>query len=107
MQVDKEKIMSELGITDDFCNELIQDFIDQVEASIGKLDKALETDNFDEIMQIGHFIKGAAGNLRLEEIQNITKDIEDSARTNKDKKIIEESTTRLKTVFKELKEIPK
>ena len=47
MQMDKQKILKELGgISEDFYNELIHDFIAQAETSIDKLDKAKESDGF-------------------------------------------------------------
>ena len=105
MQIDKQKILNELGgIAEDFYNELVYDFISQVEVEIAKLDKAKEVDNFDEIAQIGHFIKGSAGNLRIEEIQNIAKEIElFGQEKKKDKKIIEKSMVKLKIALGELK----
>lgn len=105
MRIDKQKALSELGITEDFYNELIQDFIAQAVPAVKNLDGALERENFDELAGIAHFIKGSAGNLRIEEIYLIAKDLEFCCKERKDKQVIEQGARGLKSAMEEFKKM--
>lgn len=102
MQLNKQKALQELGIPEEFYDELMGDFITQTEGVLNKLDMLKETDNFEEIAKLAHFIKGSAGNLRIDELYSIAKEIEFTA---KEKKNIISSVEKLKSSFQGLKKI--
>ncbi|MDD4202701.1 MAG: Hpt domain-containing protein [Candidatus Omnitrophica bacterium] len=102
MKVTKEKALRSLGITEQMYNELIDDFIGQFVLDLNDLDVAIEKEDFEHIRQIGHSIKGSAGNLRLEEIAKAAKEIECS---EKNEVLIKEKIIVLKKYFEELKEL--
>ena len=101
----KKKAIEELGIGEGVFDELLRCFIPEAEAEIEKLDDALKADNFEEIAQIGHGLKGMAGNLRISRMQDAAKAIEMSAKeNNKDMRAIKEKAAELKQGLAELKQ---
>lgn len=102
MQLDKQRAMQELGIPEDMYNELLQVFTEQTEGALENLREGLSNQNHEEIAKAAHFIKGSAGNLRIDEIHLISKDIEAAGKANMDIKIIEESVEQLIKLFAEL-----
>lgn len=56
----------DLGIPEDVIREFILEFVQQVEDETVKLIKAYEAGNLDTMQKIGHLLKGAASNLRIE-----------------------------------------
>lgn len=105
MQIDKQKALDELGITEDFYNELISDFIVQAARAVKNLDGAREKGDFGELAGIAHLIKGSAGNLRIEEIYLICKELELCCKEGKDKEVIEQGVCRLKAAIEEFKNL--
>ncbi len=105
IRIDKKKALSELGIPEEMYDELLGDFITQTEVSVKQLEELVPTDNFEEIRKAAHFIKGSAGNLRIEEIHILAKEIEFASKENRDKKAIEVDVARLRILFEELKKI--
>jgi len=81
MRLDKEQISKKLGIDEPMYSSLIQEFYEQLKQKMEELDKAIACGKQDEIFTVSHYIKGAAGNLRLMEIHDIAKEIEDNAKT--------------------------
>lgn len=102
MRLDKQRTMQELGIPEDMYNELLQVFIEQTEGALKNLYEGLRKQNYEEIAKAAHFIKGSAGNLRLDEIYQLSKGIEAAAKDNTDIKIIEVNIRQLKIRFEEL-----
>ncbi len=104
MELDKKSIAGVLGIDEDMLNELLQDFIAQTEGSLKKLDGAIDADNFDEIGKVAHFIKGASGNLRINQMYETARSMEIHATKEcKDKRAIMENAKALKVDLEELR----
>ena len=68
---------------------LLDDFMEQWSGFKIKINEALINLNHEEIRSIAHSIKGAAGSLQLNEIYLICKDLEQIAKEQNDKNIIE------------------
>jgi HPt (histidine-containing phosphotransfer) domain-containing protein len=103
MQIDRERALRELEIPAEMLDELLGIFIEQTGPALQKLTEAINANNYEEIRQHAHFIKGSAGNLRMEGIQGIAKDIEFGAKENQDIAIIKNNTEKLRLAFEEVK----
>ena len=86
MQLDKKKACDELGVDEETFTELLKSFFSDADDEIVKLEKAIEVDNFEEIVRIGHTIKGLAGNYRVTPIQNLAETIEHLAKEGENNK---------------------
>ena len=100
-----EKTLQELGITEEFYKELLGDFLVQAETCLNVLEKLRGTDQFQEIASQAHAIKGAAANLRIEEIAKLGRELEIAAKETRDPKKIEEQLPLLKEAFAELRKL--
>jgi HPt (histidine-containing phosphotransfer) domain-containing protein len=103
MELDKKKIAAELMIDEDVLNELLHDFLSQAEDAIAKLSGACGAGNFDEIKDLAHFIKGAAGNLRITPMHEAAKEIEAYAKEKNNLNVISEKIVFLGKLQGELK----
>lgn len=103
MQIDKTKALQELEIPEAMFNELLHIFVEQTEMTLKVIGEAVNNKNYEEIRQNAHFIKGSAGNLRINGIQDIAKEIEFNARENRDIAVIKISIEKLKMAFEEVK----
>lgn len=101
--MDKQKAMQELGIPEELLNELVQEFLKQAEVIIDELKEVLANKDFEEIRKKAHFIKGSAGNLRMDEIYRIAKDMEFNAAENKDIEKLQSDFENFRQAFVELK----
>ena len=70
-------ISSTLGLSREVALKLLQAFNKSFKNSIVEIEEAFKTDNEHDILNIAHKLKGAAASLRLMEITNIVKKIED------------------------------
>ncbi len=100
---DKQKAMKELGIPEELYLELVDGFIKQSATAIQDLEKFFQDRNFDGVAKAAHFIKGAAGNLRIEEIHATTKELEAAAKGDQNISTIEKQIGILKSAMEELK----
>jgi PAS domain S-box-containing protein len=100
---DKQKAIKELGIPEGLYRELVLGFIEQSAVAIQDLEKAFQSRNFEEVAKAAHFIKGAAGNLRIEEIHVTAKELEAVAKGGQDAGMIEQQMRSLKNAIEEMK----
>ncbi|MFH1207963.1 MAG: Hpt domain-containing protein [Candidatus Omnitrophota bacterium] len=77
----------------------------QFTSAIQDLKKAFQERNFEEVAKTAHFIKGTAGNLRIEEIYITAKELEAVAKGDQDVGTIEKQMGSLKHAMEELKKI--
>ncbi|MFA5362831.1 MAG: Hpt domain-containing protein [Candidatus Omnitrophota bacterium] len=103
MQIDRERALRELKIPEKMLDELLGIFIEQTVPALDILGAAINANDYEEIRKKAHFIKGAAGNLRMERIQGIAEEIESGAKENQDIGIIKANTEKLKEAFDEAK----
>ncbi|MBF0504503.1 MAG: Hpt domain-containing protein [Candidatus Omnitrophica bacterium] len=103
MEFDKKKAMDEMGEDEESYNELLRIFCPDAEIELKKLEEALKADNFDEIVRIGHTLKGLAANFYVTPVQVIAKNIEHLARVRRDKQAIVGNLQILKEGMAELR----
>lgn len=106
MTHDRKAVIKELGITDELYNELMECFVSQAEDSVKQLDKAVKKHNLKDIARLGHYVKGAAANIRLEDIRKIGEALEFlDAGANNAKDIAASKTAQLKKVLIDLRKV--
>ena len=105
MLIDRQRALDELGIPEEVYDELLQDFIAQTEPALAALLGAVGSQNLVDTAKTAHFVKGSAGNLRLDDLYLLAKEIESGAKGNQDTRILAENVSKLQAMFEELKKI--
>ncbi|KZL92296.1 PAS domain S-box protein [Clostridium magnum] len=70
------KIVSELNFTKEIAEELLMDFIQTMPKLLDDLENALYDKDYSEVTRISHGIKGAASNLRIQELAKVCFELE-------------------------------
>lgn len=99
----KKKAVEELGIDESVFDELLSCFIPEADEEMRKLDEAIGAGRHDRIAEIGHGLKGMAGNLRIISMQTAAKAMEVSAKETKNMQEIKEKAVELKQNLAEIK----
>jgi HPt (histidine-containing phosphotransfer) domain-containing protein len=76
------ELAENLGLEEDEFRELVELFIETGTADFKKIETAMAERDADQVMRSAHTIKGAAGNLGLTEISDLSKLIEENASNN-------------------------
>ena len=105
MDLDKAKIAKILEVPEEMVNRLLHSFITQAEGALAELRTAIEEKNLSQIKQRGHFIKGSAGLLRLQELYVIAEQIETGADEGRDLETIRLDVEKFGIAFGELKKL--
>lgn len=103
MLIDREKAFRELDMPEELFNELLDMFVEQTEPALKSLEGITANTDYEEIRKSAHLIQGSAGNLRIEVIQSIAKEIEIGATQKQDIEVIKGNIRKLKDVFEEVK----
>ena len=77
-----DNVKDEFKFDDDIVNELLHDFFENTKIQLKELEQAIKENNFEQVTQIAHSIKGAAGNLRMNDIFELSKKLEFMGRDN-------------------------
>jgi len=75
-----ETAKEELGIDDEMTQELFNDLLEQFKDKKEAFYKALEKQDYEQLHEIAHFLKGASLNLRLSNISFIFKTIDEESK---------------------------
>ena len=70
------KAANELGIPEDIIAEFVEEYIEQAETETVNLIEAYRKDDLKTIQEIGHLLKGAASNLRIEPLAETLYDLQ-------------------------------
>jgi len=84
-----EVAANELSLPVELIEEFVHDFIDQAHEETKKMTKAYEDGDLDSIQKIGHLLKGAASNLRINPLADTLYDIQFCTDSNKIEDLIE------------------
>jgi len=76
---------------------LLEVFLESAQESMSSLEEAVKENNLEQIFKAAHAIKGSAANLTLNEISDLAKDMEHSAR--------EEESAQYGSMFENLKKL--
>ena len=78
-----EEMATKIGLNVKHMPILIKSFLDEGKTIIKQLESAVEDNDYEKISLNAHSIKGSAGNLKFDEIYELAKDIELSAKDSK------------------------
>ena len=73
-------LMEKLGLNAEEMSELISLFVDTCRQDLQRMSAALERQDPRGVSEAAHSIKGAAGNMRFEQIYELARSIEEDAR---------------------------
>lgn len=91
-----------VGGEEDFLVELLNDLKDLVQVNLTKIKSLITENNFLEIRELAHSMKGASGNLGLNTMYESTMNLEQSAK-EENKSDINKHVENLEGDFKNLK----
>lgn len=78
--------MSETGFSEEASRELFEDYSNQLPGMLKDIDEYLKEDDFEKLSRIAHQLKGSSGNLRIKELYELSKLLEQHAlKEEKDK----------------------
>ena len=80
--LDYEKMAKAIGLKSKHMPMLLESFLEEASISVIKLDTAITANDLVNIAADAHAIKGSAGNLRLNELYEMSKDMELAAKAN-------------------------
>ena len=83
--IDLQAIANQLGFDVEDVEMIMDSFYEQSQISLQAMQRAIEIQDFEEIKQSSHAIKGSALNLSLHAIAKISQEIEFEAIENKNK----------------------
>lgn len=78
-----KELGANLGLDEDEYRELVELFIMTGTADFENIRTGMANSDADQVMRSAHTIKGAAGNLGLQQVSDAAKTIEDSASNNR------------------------
>ena len=74
--INHDEMADAIGLKAKHIPMLIASFLDESVSILAALDEAISANNFLEIKERAHAIKGSAGNLRFNEVYEMAKDME-------------------------------
>jgi len=77
-----EKLAERLGLDVEDIRELFELYVETTTSDLAELKRAIEIKDAQLAHAKAHSIKGASGNLCLDEMYNLAKEIDDRARVN-------------------------
>ncbi|MEA3513666.1 MAG: Hpt domain-containing protein [Campylobacterota bacterium] len=78
--IDLQQIADELDFDFEDVEMLMEVYLDSTLENIDKLEKAIESNDFESIYQLGHSLKGSSSNLLFKDIASVAKDIEENGK---------------------------
>lgn len=103
VQIDKPLAAEKLGIPKELYDNIFAGFMQEGSDLILKIDEMKKEKDFEGLRQIAHFIKGTAGNLKLNEVYAAAKEIEYFDHEKTTLQLLDEHILRLKHSFAMLK----
>ncbi len=82
--LDLQKIADELDFDLEDVEMLLEVFLQSAQESLNALKDAVEANDFESIFASAHAIKGSAANILLDDVATIAKEMEHSARENRE-----------------------
>lgn len=82
MALDKTKALDDFRISEELYDEMLEEFAVQADEIMAVIERALNSGNTGEAAEQAHSLKGAAGNMRLDECYNVVRAIELAIRSS-------------------------
>lgn len=100
--IDKDAIIAQMGALDDGTIEMLRMFVDMTEPLIEKI-KTADNDNFHELKELAHSLKGAARSACANKLGDIAANLQIKAEEKTQApELIEEISTEFENVKKEI-----
>ena len=77
--MDLKGLAADIGLDEEEVLELVELFFETSMSELEKLKKAMNQNDAETVVETAHSIKGAAGNMRFEEIYELASQIEKNA----------------------------
>lgn len=103
-----DALIEELELDKEDIVELLGDFNDFLKSSLPELEAAINSGDIAQTRSVSHSIKGSAGNLRVQDVFEIAKQMQDAADANKAeelKDLMTKMTDASNAFFEEAKEL--
>ncbi len=101
--IDYKEVMERVENDKELLIELIEIFLDDCPKKMGKLRKAIEDKNYEEIADVAHSLKGASGNLAAKKISALFLILEKKGK-DKDLSDIDPIIQEIETLFGNVRE---
>jgi HPt (histidine-containing phosphotransfer) domain-containing protein len=97
--LEKQKVLTELGIDEGMYNELLRDLQVHVREKLSMLQEGVRSADYDALASIAHSIKGASANLWVHSLRSIAEKIEKEAKGTKDIAVIASYVAQMDTAL--------
>ena len=74
-----KEFITKTGISKDESLQLYKDYLDYMPTILEEINKYINNNDYKNIRELAHQLKGSSGTLRIEKIQNLAYDLEKSA----------------------------
>ncbi len=82
--LDHEEMASKIGLSSAHVPLLIASYLEEAEGGLTKLEESINKKDYEAIQSDAHFIKGSSGNLKFEELYEMSKEVEFAAAEQKE-----------------------
>lgn len=93
-----------LHISEDIYIRILGKAVEQTKRDVADLESAIPVADFDKIRSIAHRLKGDYDNMRITSLSSIAKEINEIAKTSKDKDQLLQRLAEFNGLFEQLKE---
>jgi len=97
------RAIEQLGLSQDEADMFIKELIQQIDDELPKLEAAIENEDFDQIDDISHMIKGSSSSLGSGGVADVLSEMNEYSKKGRDIEIIRDYFYNLKHYFNELK----
>jgi len=74
--LDYEDMANKIGLNSKHIPILIASFLEEADGGLSKLEESINQKNYTDIKSNAHFIKGSSGNLKFNELYEMSKELE-------------------------------
>ncbi|OQX60191.1 MAG: hypothetical protein B5M52_00920 [Helicobacteraceae bacterium 4484_230] len=97
------RAVEQLGLSQDEADMFIKELIQQIDDELPKLEAAIDNEDFEQIDDISHMIKGSSSSLGSGGVADVLSDMNEYSKEGRDIEIIRDYLYNLKYYFNELK----
>ena len=102
--IDIAQNSASLHISEDIYVRILGKAVEQTQRDITDLETAIPIDDFEKIRAIAHRLKGDYDNMRITALSSLAKEINEVAKTSKDREQLLRLVTEFSGLFEQLKE---
>ncbi|MDP2654271.1 MAG: Hpt domain-containing protein [Candidatus Omnitrophota bacterium] len=103
LNLDIRQSSAALQISEEIYLRILGKAVEQTTRDLSDLATAIAADDYEKIRAIGHRLKGDYDNMRITALSSVARQMNEIAKTSKDKTALQGCLTDLQTLFNELK----